>query len=449
MREAVFVTLTDLLARTRSSRLLVAYSGGRDSTALLHLAAAFADRRHVQLGAVHVDHGLDPASAEWAERCRVQAARLGIDCVVLRVAATPPAGASIEAWARDQRYSRLAALCDASTLVLTGHHEDDQAETVLHRVLAGAGPHGLSGMPTLRSCGAGFLGRPLLACSRASIDDYVVSHDLRWVDDPANRNQRFVRNRLRSRLLPSLDDAVPGARRGLIRLARIQRDVVQGLDRYADALIDAAGLPVWQLAASSLSTAGAELAPFVLRRALSRVGFPRPGRRQLLEILGSLCQAQPAAQPVVRWGGYAVRRYRERLYFTPATLPLPPARPASWDCRAEFELPWGTLRARAATMAEPVALDPARLQGPAEVSIRFRHGGERCQPFGRGHGQSLKKLFQAWAIPPWERALLPLVYIGGELAAVPGYCVAAPFAADRGEGIVFDWAFDFYPQRVT
>lgn len=439
MREAVWAALDRLVSDTQAVRLVIAFSGGRDSKALLHAAAEFARARAIAVTAAHVDHGFAEASGAWASECQAEARALGIDCVVMRVAGTPPAGASLEAWAREQRYALLANLCIEGTLLLTAHHQDDQRETVLQRVLAGAGPHGLAGIPVLRRCGQGHLGRPLLGVSRAAIAAYAQHHGLHAIEDPANADERFLRNRLRRRVLPLLDELMPGARAGLLRLGQLQGELARGLDVLADGLIDRAGGPAWQLADATLAAAGRDLAPFVLRRALARIGVPRPGTHQLQAILGSLRQARADAGPVVCWGDHAVRRYRNCLYFTPAVLPVPPVVPRPWSWGEMLELPWGRLRAVSGTT---VAIAPECLER-ADVTVSFRAGGERCKPAGRGNSQTLKKLFQDWGVPPWERDLIPLIHIDGQLAAVAGYCVCAPFAVP-GKGVVFEWHMGLY-----
>jgi len=275
--------------------------------------------------------------------------------------------------------------------------------------------------------------------SRTEITDYARRHGLRSIEDPANADERFLRNRLRHRLLPMLDELVPGGRAGLLRLGRLQAELARGLDTLADALIDQAGLPVWQLADATLATAGSDLAPFVLRRALARSGIPRPGTHQLQAILGPLRRARGDGGPVVRWGNHAVRRYRDCLYFTPATLPVPPPAPRPWHWRETLDLPWGRLRARSGST---LAIDADYLER-ADVTVSFRVGGERLRQPGRCNSQALKKLFQDWGVPPWERDLIPLIHIDGQLAAVAGYCVCAPFAVPR-DGVVFEWQTALY-----
>jgi tRNA(Ile)-lysidine synthase len=433
----VTATLARLAATCDARRLLVAWSGGCDSTALLHLALAHARRHRLAIVAVHVDHALLPESAHWASHCTGYAARLGVPCVTRRLGTAPPVGASIEAWAREQRYAELAALTDATTLVLTAHHRDDQGETVLQRVLEGAGPHGLAGMRELRLLGAGHLGRPLLACGRDTLLRWATARGLCWVEDASNVDARFRRNRLRHEVLPLLASVVPGAVTGLLRLGGIQAAVAEGLDQLADALLDAAARPPWRIPIATLHAAGPQWGPFVLRRALVRAGCAPPGRRQLEEILVSACTARGDATPVVRWGAHAVRRYRGELYVTPAELPPTPSGVVAWSPDVPLNLSAGTLRARP---GGALALDAARLRA-GEVTVRFRDGGERCRPHGSAHRRSLKHLFQDWGVPPWERARTPLVFVDGELAAVAGHCVCAGYAATAAgaAGLALDW----------
>ncbi|MEQ8659754.1 MAG: tRNA lysidine(34) synthetase TilS, partial [Gammaproteobacteria bacterium] len=276
--------------------------------------------------------------------------------------------------------------------------------------------------------GAGHLGRPLLEHTRSELAAWAHAHALDWVEDASNDDARFRRNRLRHGVLPQLTAALPGAAEGLLRLARIQADLASGLDRLADTLLDAAGRPQRCIPIAVLSAAGAAWAPFMLRRALVRAGCAPPGRRQLEEILTRACTARVDATPLVRWGGHAVRRYRGELYVTPARLPAAPPAPLAWTLDAPLVLAAGTLSTRT---GRSHALDPARLRAGV-VTVRFRAGGERCRPHGSAHRQALKQLFQAWGVPPWERALTPLLFVDGELAAVAGHCVCAGYAAGDG-----------------
>ena len=178
----------------------------------------------------------------------------------------------VEAWAREARYAALAAGCAADEAVLTAHHREDQVETVMQRIVHAAGPHGLAGIPALRTLGHGWLARPLLGCTRDSLRSYLAGRAARWIDDPANSDVRYLRNRLRHTAWPALAAAVPGAADGLVRLAALQQALARGLDGYADALLGTAATRALPVAV--LERAPLDLRPYVLRRFLDREGDP-------------------------------------------------------------------------------------------------------------------------------------------------------------------------------
>jgi tRNA(Ile)-lysidine synthase len=230
------------------------------------------------------------------------------------------------------------------------------------------------------------------------------------------------------------------------RLAAIQGALADLLDRAADDALTGGALPPHQLALATLAAVQPGERPWVLRRWLVRAGVPAPGHRQLAQIEHEVAGARDGAVPLARWREHAVRRHAGRLYLTPARLPAPPPVPLAWQPDVPLRLPWGTL---AGAPAGAGSLAAARLAG-ARVTVDFRRGGERCRPAGRAHGQSLKKLFQEWQVPPWERSLTPLVRVDGEVAAVVGHCVCAGFTAAAGEpGLDLAWRWQLYPEPAS
>ena len=441
LAEHAFEALWRTIRSTNCSEFIVAFSGGRDSSALLHIAADFAREAGTGLLALHVDHGLHDDSGAWAEHCQLFASALGVAFKVARIGARPPPGASVEAWARQHRYARLADEMAPTGCVLTAHHADDQAETVLQRVLSGAGPHGLAAMRELRTLRDGHLARPLLHCSASMVDQYARQHDLNWVDDPSNRDPRYLRNRLRGKLLPLLETTYPGTSLGLQRLATIQASVADALDLQCDEVLGLGDAPRHQLSLASIRACAPGLRAFLIRRAILRAGLNLAGERHLHEITRRLCPARIDASPIVSWAGNEVRRYRDVLYFMRRHEFEAPSEPLPWLPNSELRLPWGVLRA---TPGFGQALDTKRMVG-RKIEVVFRRGGERCRPLGRGHEHRLKKLFQEYAIPPWERALHPLIYVDGQLAAVASLFVCEDFAADEGDkGLVLEWHPAFY-----
>lgn len=427
-------TLEPLLKSDSGCTLWVAFSGGQDSTVLLHLAHKFAQQRPVSLRAVHIDHGLDPESGNWAAQCASAALALGVDCRVIKLDQVPPPGASIEQWAREQRYQAFSRVIDPNAYLLTAHHLDDQCETILQRALSGSGPHGLRGIHQRRSLGCGELLRPLLHRSKLELANYASESGLRWLDDPSNLDPRFLRNRIRHGALPAIDDAVPGARDGLLRLAEIQSLLAATLDRQCDALIDLQGLPRYMLNLQLLAEQEESLLGFVIRRALHRAGLGPVSYKVLREIQFRLCRAGSDANPLVAWGSNQIRRYRNFLYFMRGPSREIPAGATPWSANQRLSIAGGELSMRSDS---GWGLDPTLLN-KAKLSVQFRHGGERCVVAGRQHRQSLKKLFQAWAVPPWERTRTPLIYLDGELAAVGQWAICEGFAVAQN-GLKIEW----------
>ena len=419
-------------------KLLVAFSGGKDSTALLHFASSFGHSKGLAVSAAHVVHNLQDENKIWVAHCRQIAEKLGIDCMVLEASGSPSRGESVEAWARDYRYRLLAEHVCPETLLLTGHQLEDQCETILQRVLAGAGPRGLAGMEPLRPFPPGYLGRPLLDCGRSAVDRYVRQTGLSWVQDPSNLDLRYSRNRVRQQLLPAIA-GMPDGLSGLLRLGAIQRDLARGLDRLANDVLqqdDSAARD--QLPISSVFGLGIELAPYVIKRFVERCGAPQPGERHLRELLSQLTAAAPDRIPVITWSGNALRKYRERLYLTPAALPAPPGSPILWDGTRVLNWSWGQLSSvagRGAGLTETLFKE-------GRATVRFRQGGEKfLLTASETRHRELKKAFQAWGIPPWDRSLTPLTYIDESLVAVGSRLVDFRFCARLGQrGRILSWS---------
>ena len=418
----------------------VAYSGGVDSHALLHALAELRPSFTCRVAAVHVNHGLHADADAWGRHCRAICGELDVDYVSLRADSRAAAGESREAAARAARYAVLEDWLPSRHYLLTAQHQDDQAETLLLQLLRGSGIRGLAAMPRLANFGAGRLLRPLLECRRDTLLAYAVANHLVWVDDPSNRDVSLDRNFLRHRVLPVLRGRWPALTATLSRSARHCAEAALVLEQLArqDAgtITDRPGntLPVPGLLRLPL-----ERQRNVLRHWLSEQCGTSPSAAVLARIAGDILLGRPDAEACVRWGDCELRRYRDRLYLLwqgPARKT--PSDPLVWRTEMPLELPnaGGTLSARRRTGGGVRASD---FSG-ADVRVTWRRGGERCCPAGRRHHHELKKLFQEYGIPPWERARIPLVYIGAELAAVADLWVCDPFSAGPGEpGYTIHW----------
>jgi tRNA(Ile)-lysidine synthase len=433
--QRLLATLAEL---PTTDRYWVAYSGGLDSHVLLHAMAGLrAQLGGAEVRAVHVNHGLQGDADAWAGHCRSACERLAVACVVLEVEARPAAGQSPEAAARQVRYETLASAMCPGDVMLTAHHQDDQAETVLLHLLRGSGPHGLAAMGPWRVFGPGWLGRPLLELPRASLRAYAESHGLHWVDDPSNREDRFARNFLRNEVVPTVKIRWPYLNRVLARAARHQADAARLIDDLGDMDLErAAGSTPNTLSVARLQALSAERQRNALRRWFRGLGLPLPTTSHLHHVICDVLGAAEDGMPRVGWEGAEVRRYRGLVY---AMVPLCRADPTlslSWQPRERLSLPLGEL------VAEPVigrGLRAACVDDGGLV-VRFRQGGERCLLPGRVHSQSLKKLLQDLGLPPWLRERLPLLYLDGQLAAVGDLWVCQPFLAREEEaGYAIEW----------
>ena len=425
-----------LAAHPEARRLVVGYSGGVDSHVLLHSLAIHRDRwPERRLAALYVDHGLQTASAAWGEHCGEVCRALVIPFRTLRVNARPAPGDSPEAAARRARYAAFAAELGPDAALLTAHHRDDQAETLLLQLLRGAGPHGLAAMPAAARLGQGWLLRPLLDLDRADLLAYAREYDLRWIEDASNADAGFDRNYLRHRVLPLLRERWSAVNRTLARSARwcaetadwLVQEAAADLARVVTHRPDGLHLPaVRELSAIRQRN--------LLRYWLRQRGLPVPDRRQLGQILHDGPTARRDRQPCIHWPGGEVRRYRDILYAMPPLASPDVQRRLVWRPNANgyppLELPGiGTLVLREAVGA---GLRASALANTA-LTVRFRQGGEHFHPVGRRHGQELKKLWQEAGVPPWERNRLPLVYRGEALLAVVGLGIAADAATAPGE----------------
>jgi len=401
------------------------------------MAALCAQLGAAEVRAVHINHGLHGDADAWAGHCRSACGELAVACVLLEVEAGAAAGESPEAAARRARYEALASVMSPGDVMLTAHHQDDQAETVLLHLLRGSGPHGLAAMGAWRAFGPGWLGRPLLELPRATLRAYAESHGLHWVDDPSNREDRFERNFLRNEVVPTLKMRWPSLTRVLARAARHQADAARLMDDLADMDLErAAGPTPDTLSVARLEALSAERQSNALRRWFRGLGLPLPTTSQLHHVVCDVLGAAEDGMPRVGWEGAEVRRYRGLVY---AMVPLGRVDPTlflTWQPREPLSLPLGEL------VAEPVTGRGLRAGcvDDGGLVVRFRQGGERCLLPGRVHSQSLKKLLQDRGLPPWLRKRLPLLYLDGQLAAVGDLWVCEPFLAREDEaGYAIEW----------
>jgi tRNA(Ile)-lysidine synthase len=428
------LTANDLLERLQvltagysPSRWVVAFSGGVDSTVLLHALAN--SNTDIPLLAVHIDHGLHPDSVSWASHCAAAARQLNTDFLSreIYVAANDENGP--EAAARHARYAAFLSILEDRNCLLSGHHENDQAETLLLNLMRGSGPAGLAGIGARQSFGRGLLLRPLLGVPGSAIREYARQHHLSWIEDPSNIDTRFDRNFLRKEIVPRLAARWPAVNNRLRRSAELVSEASELLNELADIDIAACGSR-HRLDIGSLSTLSQARQRNLLRRAIRLCGLaPAPATR-LYQVANELIPSREDAQPLVTWSGAEIRRYRGQLYI------MSGQKPAS-------ELPAGGLWRSGEALALGPGYGSLRLtnQGSRGIdpdligdglTVRFRHGGEEIRIVANGATRKLKKLLQEAGILPWMRDRLPLIFAGDTLIAVADLWVSADHAVENG-----------------
>ena len=422
------------LERFAPAKVWVAYSGGVDSHLLLHLLNQLKlhNPQLPPLAAIHINHQLQSQSGHWVQHCQQQCDALGVPLIVKTV--TCDKGASLEQQAREARYQAFEQELKTGDLLLQGHHLDDQAETIMLRLLRGSGAAGLAAIPQQRTIAAAHLLRPLLAYSREIIESTAKNLGLQWIEDPSNQQICFDRNYLRQQLMPLLAERWPAYRENLSRSSQLLAESHQLNQQLAEIDADAQGVSLYDtsLPATVLKTLSPERARNLLRCWLSNRQVPMPTMVQLVQLLSDVAEAKQDSQPVLQWAGVEARRYAGRLYVMAAVPDFDSSQCLSWYGQPLDIDGSGGL---SVTVMTGTGLKP--MQG---LSLRFRQGGERCRPVGRRHSQSLKKLMQEYAIAPWLRDRVPLVYQGDELVAVAGYWVCEGFQAAADEtGWNIEW----------
>ena len=416
---------------------LVAYSGGGDSEVLLHAQADLGQRLGAPLAAAHVCHGLQHEAEAWIDHCRRSCERLGVDLSLVRVQVEPVSGESLEAVARSVRYSALAGAMEPGDLLVTAHHQDDQAETLLLQLLRGSGLSGLAAMPELAPFPPGRLGRPMLGFPRGALRAYAEAVGLDWVEDPSNRDLGRDRNFLRHRILPGLAERWPSYADTFSRSARHCAEAKALIDDVAHAEIGRRrGSTPGSLSIARLSELDGPRLRAVLRSWIAERGFLPPDVNHLDRVEREVLSARGDRNPLVAWRGCEIRRFRDLVFALPPLPPLPPTDGLGWVGESVL-LPCGlgTLRAVSGAVS---GIDPGAWAA-GTLRVVFYRASRLCRPLGKDHRRTLKNLFQERGIPAWIRPYVPLILLDGELVAVGDLWVCESAGKTAAAGICVGW----------
>ncbi|EJL92228.1 tRNA(Ile)-lysidine synthetase [Herbaspirillum sp. CF444] len=407
--------------------IAVAYSGGLDSSVLLHLAAAFAREQGVRLFAFHIHHGISVNADTWQAHCRQQCEQVGAVFDTRNIALKDFDKSGVEEAARIGRYHALGELCreHGIALLLTAHHQDDQAETILLQLLRGSGVAGMSGMDQANAA-ANLLGndqlllaRPLLNASRATLEHYAAAQSLSFVDDESNNDTRYVRNALRHRIMPALAELFPGFQERFTRSASHAQSAQRLLVTLARQDL-AACLDGEYLSVPALRKLDIDRIDNLLRHWFALRNLRMPSSAWLLELRTQLLEAKTDAQLCVTHPDCHIRRYRERVFLTPRRPAFDEhTEPLEFVWRGEERLHFPQFAGSLFFDAEEVGFNAAWLRGQ-HLSVRLRSGGERVKLAWNRPTKSVKYHYQAMDIPAWERPYLPMVFAGEQILYAAG-----------------------------
>ncbi|WP_368542136.1 tRNA lysidine(34) synthetase TilS [Enterobacter soli] len=412
-------------------QLLVGFSGGLDSTVLLHRLMLWREQApDVQLRAMHIHHGLSPFADDWVAHCEALCAAWNIPLTVARVTLGDD-GLGTEAQARKARYAAFADALKPGEALVTAQHLDDQCETFLLALKRGSGPAGLSAMPERSEFAGTQLIRPLLSESRASLEAWAREHDLRWIEDESNQDDGYDRNFLRLRVLPQLAERWPHFAQATARSAQLCAEQESLLDELLGEELAEMLSPQGALAIPPLETLSAARRASLLRRWLATHNAAMPSRAMLNRIWDEVAQAREDAAPCVHLNGFEVRRYKGQLWWI-----------ASRPSLTDVVLPWTTPED---DLVLPFGTGVVSLTKPGNVrlplaheavTVRFKASG-MLHIVGRNGGRKLKKIWQESNVPPWLRDTTPLLFYGETLIAAAGVFITEEGWAE--EGVCLEW----------
>lgn len=434
--QCLFDQLNAACTFNKDACVRVAYSGGADSTVLLHLLSRLQQTVEFSLVALHVNHGINVDSDSWEKHCAEFCQSLNIRFHSTRLQLESSEGRVSESKARVARYGWLHSQLNAGELLLTAHHREDQVETFMLNLMRAAGPRGLSAIQSKQKFGDGWLMRPLLSVSKSAILEYVASWNLSYIEDPANHNLDYDRNHLRHVVLPAMAQRWPAAHRQIA-------SSIENLEQSRHLLDNLATLDVDQCRSQAHSYLSAaqplcvnQLKCLNKSRQINLIRYwsrkfvgCEPGRQALDQFIHTVLVLDKRFAELA-WGNQRIYRYQDSLFLTHATKLMQSTHEVYWDLRETIALHQAGVRL-IPTSTPGAGLSLEKLLRP--VSVRFREGAERITLPGRQHSSSLKKLFQHDSIPPWERGSLPLIFSGTNLAAVVPWIVAGPFKAKENE----------------
>ena len=404
-------------------QIFVAYSGGLDSHVLLHLIAQVRQYQpNLDLSAIHINHNLSVNAKIWDQHCKKICKNLKVKYITKQVnAKIKIKDHSLEEIARNLRYEAFAEILSKNAVLMTAHHANDQAETLLLQLFRGAGPKGLSAMSIKKEFAQGWLVRPLLHFSRQDLLEYAKEHKLDWIEDESNTDTKFSRNLIRHTLMPMIRQNWPGITKVLNRVAGLCAEANElmedlGAQDFQSSRGEVHGIQQALIDIIALKQISVARQCNVLRFWLHNLNLPIPSEIKIREILSAAVNSSEDANPVIAWPGAQIRRFNGNLYAMSPLLEHDKSVILSFDIKKKIKLPNNL-----GTLSIKINKDFAKNYQNKKFSIRFRTGGEKVFMPKRKGTHELKKLMQEWQVPPWLRDRIPLVYCEDQVVAILGF----------------------------
>ena len=448
-------TLKTLFETHGNIELIIAYSGGIDSQVLLHALVQLKQNKLInnEITVCHVNHGLSGNAERWQKLAEQECIKLSVNLIVKRVNVRSKAQQSLEALARDARYNALKSLRDKKSVVLTGHHSDDQSETFLLALKRGAGLKGLSAMSVQTKLGQHLLIRPLLNVTRQEIENYAENHQLSWVEDESNLDTSFDRNFIRQKIIPLLRERWPSINNTINRSASHCLAGQELLDELAEQDLTVCKTGDSGLHVSALTTLSPARFNNLIRFFMAQQGCLMPSTEQVNQVRLQL-QADEDKSPQIKVAEQVFRRFKNTLFLTPEYSDI-----SNWQ--GQVDLFQDTLIFGNKVLVLPdnlgelsfnrnvvinadsrINLPRISLPMPGQqVNVRFCHENPKCLPHFRQHSRTVKKVLQELNIPPWQRKRIAFLYYDNELVAAIGHFICQPFIeSDPKLGMQIDHA---------
>lgn len=415
---------------SQAQRIWLGFSGGLDSTVLLHLLAQQPSLRG-KLAAIHVHHGLSANADAWLEHCQQQCAQWDIPFFFAKVHLKDTKD-GLEQAARIARYQVYAEHVQAQEVLVLAHHNDDQIETFFMRLTRGAGIDGLAGMEAQRTwLGTRSIYRPLLGVSRNALEQYALDQQLSWVNDESNADNSYERNWWRNQLIPQLWQQFPHRRVSMQRsLEQIQQDnqlLHELLQPFLQQVVRPCAWP--QCASTLINLTQLQQLPvhywsYLIKFWLATHNLAVPSKRWLDELLRVLRDGDGSKQSSWQMGGFSLYRYLDTLF-----LHYPhPEQPKEQDLviNGEGTVSW----AGGAITIQQVA--SGVVCGTYQLAPSHQARGQKIRPLGRP-SKDLKSLFQEAKIPPVLRDNWPVLFLNQKLCAVVGIAVDGKYYSEEAQ----------------